>query len=83
MRVGFRSANGEGFILPSIVNEGHTKVNDACVFGDALGADIEHDIPWFDVSMNEPLTVDFREIKEKIPHNVWYGKQRYIVKNIR
>ena len=83
MRVGFRSANGEGFILLSIVNEGHTKVNDACVIGDALGSDIEHDIPWFDVSMNEPLTVDFREIEEKISHNVWYGKQRYIVKNIR
>ena len=38
----------------SIVDEGHTKVNDACVVGDALGTDIEHDVPWFDVSMNEP-----------------------------
>ena len=83
MRVRFRSANGKWFILLSIVDEGHTKVNDACVVGDALGTDIEHDVPWFDVSMNEPLTMYFREIREKISHDVWYGKQRDIVKNIR
>jgi len=83
MRVGFRSTNGKGFILLSIVDEGHAKVNDTCVIGNTLGADIEHDVPWFNVPMNEPLTMDFREIREKISHNEGHGKQRYIVQNIR